>query len=105
MANFAWKILGIVAEDDVIKSAKYHATATQNGLAVDTEGNWAFRNNHQGCSFADVTEEMVIGWIRKETTADGKCVIENRLEEQLAGLAKQQTTVAPWMPQTFTPKL
>jgi hypothetical protein len=49
--------------------------------------------------FADVTEEMVVGWVTRDIGAQ----VEARLDEQAATVAK--TVVAPWLPQVFTPSI
>lgn len=105
MATFQWKILSITASNDVIDGGRYHAAVKEGDLVVETEGNWKFYESHQNVPFADVTEQMMIDWVRQETTVDGKCRIEQRLEEQLEALKKQKTFVAPWLPQVFTPDL
>jgi hypothetical protein len=92
-----WRILGIEAKDGAVTSAKYYVT---NGT-VDTEGNWYFPEVGQ-VPFDQITEEMVIVWIKEATMKDGKNIIESRLEEQ----SEQPTKVIPpWLPQTFTPNL
>jgi hypothetical protein len=89
-----WRILGIEAKDGAVTSAKYYVT---NGT-VDTEGNWYFPEVGQ-VPYNQITEEMVIVWIKEATTKDGQNIIESRLEEQ----SKQSTKVIPpWLPQTFT---
>ena len=93
-----WKILGIEADGDLITQAKYFAAASEKGFVVETEGNWYFLEPKLNVPFADVTEEMIISWI-------DKMGVEARLAEQLAALKKQKVTVAPWLPQTFTPDL
>jgi hypothetical protein len=92
-----WKITEIHAKDNVILSAKYYVT---NGK-VDTEGNWYFTNpgDHP---FDQVTEEMVIAWIKDASMQDGKNIIESRLDEQSV---ESNKVVPPWLPQTFTPTL
>ena len=92
-----WKILDIEAKDGAITSAKYYVS---NGK-VDTEGNWYFTEGGSH-PFDQVTEEMVIGWIKAETMKDGKNIIESRIEEQTVTSSK---VVFPWLPQTFTPTL
>jgi hypothetical protein len=90
-----WKILEIQADGDLITGARYFCS--KNG--VETEGWWNFAEPVLTVPFADVTEEMVIGWIID-------CIgqqVEGRLDEQLAALESQKTVVAPWLPQTFTP--
>lgn len=103
--KYAWKILGITAQGDLITSAKYHAQISDSGLTVETEGTWFFKDPKLSVPFADVTEEMVIAWIIEQTKDGDKSVIEARLSEQLETLKKQQKVTMPWMPQTFTPKL
>ena len=93
-----WKILGIEADGDLITQAKYFAAASEKDFVVETEGNWYFLEPKLNVPFADVTEEMIISWI-------DKMGVEARLAEQLAALKKQKVTVAPWLPQTFTPDL
>lgn len=93
-----WKILGIEADGELITQAKYFATASEKDFVVETEGNWYFLEPKLNVPFADVTEEMIIFWI-------DKTAVEARLAEQLAALKKQKVTVAPWLPQTFTPDL
>jgi hypothetical protein len=44
----------------------------------------------------------VIDWIKTASIRDGKNIIEFRLEEQLNQPTK---SIAPWLPQTFTPTL
>ena len=103
--NYDWKILEIQADDGLITAAKYHITATEKDLSVQTEGYWRFFGKTATVKFADVTENMVIDWIEKETSQDGKCAIKARLAEQLESLKNEQKTSLPWMPQTFTPNL
>lgn len=103
--KYAWKILDIDAADGLITKARYHVTLQEKGIQVETEGNWFFQEPKLKVPFAEVTEEMVAGWVQNETTEDGKNKITSRLIEQLNELKAKQTTVPPWMPQTFTPEL
>jgi hypothetical protein len=90
-----WKILEIQADGDLITGARYFCA--RNG--VDTEGWWQFAEPVLKTPFADVTEEMVIGWITRDIGAQ----VEARLDEQAA--VTQKTVVAPWLPQVFTPSI
>jgi hypothetical protein len=90
-----WKILEIQADGDLIMGARYFCS--KNG--VETEGWWKFAEPTLNTAFADVTEEMVIGWV----TADIGAQVEARLDEQAA--AMQRVVVAPWLPQVFTPSI
>ena len=101
-----WKILDITAQDDVIKSAKYFCSLSEDGLVVETEGNWRFKDPEGKITpYLEVTEQMVIDWINQEAIRDGKNLITSRLEEQLAALQDQTPVVAPWLPQVYTPKI
>jgi len=102
MIHFTWKILNISAENEIITHAKYFVTASEDDRLVETEGNWWF-NYPVNTPFLDVTEEMVVSWIEKETMRDGVNIIKSRLEEQLNTLNVNNTVVAPWLPQVFTP--
>ena len=96
-----WKILGIKADGDLITQAKYFVSHQ----GVETEGYWTFREPKLTVPFADVTEEMIVAWIRAETTEGKVNMIEQRLADQAAALAKERETPLPWMPQVFTPEI
>ena len=101
---YEWKILGLEAPDgELISEARYHVELTDGGKAVATEGNWYFREPTLNTPFDQVTEEMVIAWIKDESTADGKNQIEARLLEQMFEIQTKRDVVAPWEPQIFTP--
>lgn len=101
-----WNIRSIDAKDGVIKSAYYYCKLSQDGLEVETEGNWKFRDPEgEFAAYESVTEQMVIDWINQEAIRDGKNLITSRLEEQLAALQDQTPVVAPWLPQVYTPKI
>lgn len=101
----AWKILDVAANDELITSAKYHATLKENEIVIETEGNWTFSDKILKTPFADITESMVINWIQNESMQDGQNIIEAQLIKQLDALKKQNVAVAPWMPQVFTPRI
>jgi hypothetical protein len=90
-----WKILDIQADGDLITAARYFCA--KNG--VETEGWWNFAEPVLTTPFAEVTEEMVIGWVKNDIGVQ----VEARLDEQ-AALAPR-TVVAPWLPQVFTPSI
>jgi hypothetical protein len=89
-----WKILEIEADADLITGARYFCVKNN----VETEGWWRFAEPKLTVPFADVTEEMVIDWVTKDIGAQ----VEARLDEQAVTKPK---TVAPWLPQTFTPSI
>ena len=106
MTGFAWKILEISADGDLITHAKYLVTAEdEDGTQVMTEGNWWFQGKEIVKPFSEVTEDDVARWIEEETTQFGENSIKSRLEEQLAYLKKSRVVVPPWLPQIYTPNL
>ena len=100
--NYQWRITETQAQDGLILCAKYYVTAKEDDLSVETEGYWTFDSPKLSIPFDQVTEEMIVAWIEKETMRDGVCVIKSRLQEQLDALSKSQFTPPPWQPQTFT---
>jgi len=101
-----WKILGIDSPDgELITQAKYFATVSDKDLVVETEGFWTFQEPKLNVAFANVTEDMIVAWIRAETMQDGANMVEARLAEQLDALKKQRVTPLPWAPQVFTPEI
>lgn len=101
-----WKILSIEAPDgELITQAKYFASVSEGSLTVETEGNWFFQEPTIKVPFAQVTEEMIVEWVKAETTRDGKNMVEERLNEQLEALKAQHKTPLPWLPQVFTPEI
>ena len=103
---YEWKIKGVTADESgLITQAHYFASIETIDGRVETEGNWYFNEPKLNIPFDLVTEENVIEWIQKEATQNGENSVELRLNEQLEALATQRTTVAPWMPQVFTPQI
>ena len=53
-------------------------------------------------AFNQITEEMVIEWIKSASMKDGENIIESRIEAQAD---QPQKVTPPWLPQTFTVNL
>ena len=96
-----WKITDIQATDGLITSAKYYVSLEKDGYSADTEGYWHFVEPTLKTPFDQVTEEMVIDWVKGESESQ----IEDRLNAQIESLKAEHKTVAPWMPQVFTPEV
>lgn len=105
MANYTWKILDVIATDELITGARYYVKAYVDDLSVETEGYWTFSDQIIKTPFEDVTEEMIAKWIEDESIQDGASIIKSNLEKQLAYLGSQKPTIPPWKPQVFTPKI
>lgn len=94
----SWKVTEVSCNGDLITAAKYYASMDKEGYFADSEGYWHFIEPQLRTPFAEVTEEMVINWIKTES--DG--AIEKRLSDQIETLKAQRKVAAPWEPQTFT---
>jgi len=103
--SYNWKILEVHAENDLIVSARYFCSANENDNTIETEGWWYFNEPSVKTPFNQVTEAMVIEWVKAETMKDGFNMIEARLSEQLQATEKEKKVTAPWLPQVFTVQL
>ena len=92
--NYIWKITDIHADGDLIIKAKYFCALDD----IETEGYCTFDNPKSTTPFAEVTEEMVIQWVKDQLGE----IVEKRLAEQKNDA---KPVVAPWLPQVFTPTL
>ena len=97
--NYEWKIEGVETVNDLVTVAKYYCQATERGYSVDTEGRWFIKDPKLVVPLADVTEEMVIDWIKDQSEG----LIEKRLAEQIANLKSATPMSVPWAPPVFTP--
>lgn len=89
------RILEIEAKEGAITAAKY--LCSDNGIS--TEGWWYFKEVSNK-AFDEVQEADVIGWVMKEAGE----LIKATIERQEANL-RAPKSVAPWMPQVFTPEI
>lgn len=96
-----WKILDVYGDGELITHVRYHASIT-NEHTVETEGHWYFSEPQLRIPLAEVTEEIIVGWINQEAVRDGINIIEKRLREQLTALKDEKKMVPPWMPQIIT---
>lgn len=97
--NYEWKIEGVKANDDLITEAKYYCRGFIGNFSVDTEGTWFFKDPKMVVPYAEVTEEMVIDWVKEQTEG----LVEKRLAEQVDNLKKAAPMSMPWNPAVFTP--
>jgi hypothetical protein len=104
MITYKWKIHEIDATEGLITEVKYSVLARDIDLTVETEGYWKFGNPVMGKPLLEVKEEDVIAWVKADSMREGVNIIESRLEEQLANLAKDKVKL-PWVPQVFTVNL
>lgn len=99
--KYQWKITSLKAKDDLIIQAGYECKVQQGEHFVATEGRWFFKDPQMKVPFREVTEAMVVGWIKEQSQGD----IEKRLEDQIVSLEEDQEVHPPWKPQVFTVKI
>jgi hypothetical protein len=92
--SYIWKITDVHADGELITKAKYFCSLD----SIETEGYCVFDDPKLTVPFAEVTEEMVIDWVKARLGE----IVEKRLAEQVTD---SKPVVAPWMPQVFTPTL
>jgi len=99
MTTFDWKISETSIENGLLKSVKYHCTATDGEFSVETEGYWTMRGQYEIPK--DVSEQLVGHWMDLDAIQDGKHLIKSRLQEQLDALKSAPSTKPPWAVDTF----
>jgi len=104
MTTYKWKIHEIDATEGLITEVKYSVLARDIDLTVETEGYWRFGDPVLRKPLLEVKEEDVIAWVKADSMREGVNIIESRLEEQLANLAKDKVKL-PWVAQVFTVNL
>jgi len=102
MINYTWQIIKIFSKSDLITSVQYKLSGTDQITIIETEGIYLFNDPVLNVPFLEVTEEMVINWIEKETIVNGQSHIKSGIEKQFNELENVEV-VAPWLPQVFTP--
>lgn len=95
-----WKITDLESKDGIVKSAKYYVIAGDENLKVSTEG-YCYFHGFGGVLLDDVTEEIVINWIKEIHSKDGICFIIERLKEQIEQVQDTKQNDLPWKPKTF----
>ena len=98
--TYTWKITDMFAVDGLITQVRYHCTAIENDVSIETEGTWQFFDPKPNVAFDQVTEQMVADWIDAET----KGSIKENLQKQMQILGVKPV-IAPWLPQIFTPNI
>jgi len=102
MINYKWQIIKIFSKNDLITSVQYRLLGTDQITSIETEGIYLFNDPVLNVPFLEVTEEIVIDWIEKETIINGQSHIKSGIEKQFNNLENIEV-VAPWLPQVFTP--
>lgn len=100
---FKWKILELFVNDNVLVSARYLLTLTDQKI-VETEGNHIFSEGIVNKPLDQIVESDIVQWLEKDTTQGDVNPIKLALENQLISLNNQQKVDFPWLVGTFTIK-
>jgi hypothetical protein len=87
-----WKINNVMVyntldgNSDVIYLVKYNVTATANGgsYALFKEATIDTSSITDFVPFADLTEEIVLGWVTTDLGTDGVAAIDQEAEDELS---------------------
>ena len=102
MTNYTWQIIKVFSKNELITGVKYKLIGDNLVNIIETEGTYLFVDPILNVPFLEVTEEMVIDWIEKETIINGQSHIKSGIEKQFNALENVEV-VAPWLPQVYTP--
>lgn len=102
MTTYTWKIQQLEQKDGLICHAKYHLTAKDGEIAVETEGYCEFPPD-ETYRFTEETKENNIGyWIDGITNG----VVKSNLDRQIEALKTQKQEVElPWVANIFIPQI
>jgi hypothetical protein len=98
MINYNWQVVQMdrLTSDGFVVTVHYNVTATEGEYSASTYGTVGFTEqpDEQYIPYADLTQEMVTGWVQE---ALGKDTVESSLAGQIEAL-KNPTQVAgvPW---------
>jgi len=80
-----WKIANLDREtaDGYVFAAHYTVNATDETYSAGAYGSIGFEKPDTLVAFADLTEEIVIGWVKDQLTAEKVAEVEAALQAQL----------------------
>ena len=104
---FTWKLLELVAADNLLASVRYLLIANDGQNTVESEGNHVFSNGIVNKPLDQIIESDVVQWLEKDTTINDVNPIKSNLEDQLMNLKLKDTLKVskvdfPWLAGTFT---
>ena len=85
---FTWKIANLEREtaDGFVMTAHYTISAEDGTYSSGAYGSLGFERPDNLIPFADLTEDMVIGWVKDqfgaEKVAEIEAALQNRIDEQ-----------------------
>jgi hypothetical protein len=84
--TFEWKIAQLEreTEDGFVFTAHYTVAANDGTYASSAYGSLGFERPDSLIPFADLTEEIVVGWVKESFGAEKVAEIEQALENQIS---------------------
>ena len=84
--TFEWKIAQLEreTEDGFVFTAHYTVAANDGTYASSAYGSLGFERPDSLIPFADLTEEIVVGWVKERFGAEKVAEIEQALENQIS---------------------
>jgi hypothetical protein len=84
--TFEWKIAQLEreTEDGFVFTAHYTVAANDDTYASSAYGSLGFERPDSLIPFADLTEEIVVGWVKEHFGAEKVAEIEQALENQIS---------------------
>jgi hypothetical protein len=98
MINYNWQIVQMdrLTSDGFVVTVHYNVSATENDYTASTYGTVGFTEqpDEQYIPYADLTQEMVTGWVQDALNKD---TVEESLATQIEALKNPtQATGLPW---------
>ena len=98
MTTFTWKISNLerTTADGKVNTVHYTVTAEDGTYASGAYGSLGF-DGEVTIPFADLTEEVVVGWVKEQLGAEKVAEIETALQAQLdEQTAPTKASGMPW---------
>lgn len=102
MISYTWKIQELKQKDGLICYAKYHLSAKDGEIEVQTEGHCEFPSNEMYRFTEDIKEKNIGNWI--DAITDG--AVKSNLDRQIEALKVPAEEVElPWVANIFIPQI
>ena len=98
MTTYSWKISNLerTTADGKVNTVHYTVTAEDGTYASGAYGSLSF-DGEVTIPFADLTEEVVVGWVKEQLGAEKVAEIEAALQAQLdEQTAPTKASGVPW---------
>jgi len=102
MISYTWTIQQLQQKDGLICYAKYHLSAKDGEIEVETEGHCEFPAEETYRFNEDIKQNNIGDWIDRITNG----VVKSNLDSQIEALKTQKQEVEmPWVANIFIPQI